>query len=66
MKRRRTRKRLAWLAFDGSRRLFEACWRELLAFERDSDVVDDVAAFLDGAAARRVNDPNSTFYIHGD
>jgi hypothetical protein len=64
----RYRKSAARKRFDGSARLFNACWREMLWFEHNSDSMDgdcEIDAFLDNAASRRVNDSRSSFYIYG-
>lgn len=50
--------------FDGSNRLFEACWRRYLRARRFLEI-DDVSTFLDDMAAGLVNDSNSSFYIYG-
>lgn len=55
--------------FDGSERLFRACWRQYIAFLRgsiDAPICDqDVADWLDSIAAEKVNDSRSAFYIYG-
>ena len=56
-------------AFDGSARLFAVCWRELRWFERETGERFDaaqVAEFLHDAAARRVNNPRSSFWLYGE
>lgn len=50
--------------FDGSNRLFEACWRRYLRARRFLEI-DDVSTFLDYTAGLLVNDENSSFYITG-
>lgn len=64
-----TRRKEARGAFDGSARLFAACWRELLWFERETGESFDaaqVADFLHDAASRRVNNPRSSFWLYGE
>jgi hypothetical protein len=64
-----SRKAEARKRFDGSERLFNACWRELNWFERNSDTLRDgpeVEAFLHDAASRRVNNSGSGFYLYGE
>lgn len=56
--------------FDGSSRLFAACWRQLLAWQRQGAIdtvttVDDACRWLDDIAAEKVNNPQSAFYIYG-
>lgn len=55
--------------FDGSRRLFRACWRWYRAALRgaiDNPQADrDVIMWLDARAQELVNNPRSSFYIHG-
>lgn len=55
--------------FDGSDRLFAACWRQYREYLNggiddpscDADVID----WLDALASEKVNNPRSTFYIYG-
>lgn len=64
----RNRRAEARKRFDGSDRLFNACWRELLWYERNADALPsevEVDAFLWEAAGRRVNDSRSPFYLYG-
>ena len=55
--------------FDGSERLFNACWREyrrLLASDIDNPQSDaDVMDWLEELASERVNSGRSPFYIYG-
>ncbi len=55
-----------WEQFNGSRELFNACWRQL---KRDvyteSMPADEISAWLEALAAERVNNPRSKFYIYG-
>ena len=56
-------------SFDGSARLFRACWNQYRSWlrgaidnpESDADVLD----WLDQIASEKVNNPNSAFYIYG-
>ena len=63
-----SRKAEARKRFDGSERLFNACWRELNWFERNANALRDgaeVAAYLYAAASRRVNNERSSFWLYG-
>ena len=56
--------------FDGSPRLFRACWRQYRAWMAEGAIDDpttdqDVLDWLDSIAAERVNDGRSSFYIYG-
>ena len=52
--------------FEGSERLFRACWNYFwLEFDSPSDFIGLTEA-LDSIAAERVNNPRSSFYIHGE
>jgi hypothetical protein len=55
--------------FDGSERLFEACWRDLQRGIRqgaiDASTVDLAMVWLDDFASERVNDERSPFYLYG-
>jgi hypothetical protein len=65
----RARRGEARRRFDGSERLFNACWRELLWYERNADVCGseiEVDSVLHGAASRRVNNERSSFWIYGE
>jgi hypothetical protein len=55
--------------FNGSNRLFEACWRTYRGYlnggidnPKDQGTVD---AWLKEIAAEKVNNPKSSFYIYG-
>lgn len=66
-------------AFDGSDRLFRACWRDVLVHLSDGGLCEherrtgtfgmgclgDISEALDQFASERVNNPRSTFYICG-
>lgn len=55
-----------WQDFDGSRELFNACWRQLKKeVYTESMRADEVSAWLEAFAAERVNNPRSKFYIYG-
>ena len=55
--------------FDGSVRLFEACWRQYREYLGGSidhpESLDDVVEWLDQIASEKVNDSGSRFYIYG-
>lgn len=55
--------------FDGSRDLFDECWKEYLGFVAggtdDPENIDDVMGWLDSIASEKVNDSESDFYIYG-
>lgn len=53
--------------FSGSERLFAACWRDLLRYRRHTeiDTQADADRWLDQIAGEKVNNPKSSFYIHG-
>ena len=50
--------------FEGSDRLFRACWRMLAQFSPTDDV--NVMEILDSVASEKVNNPRSSFYIYGE
>ena len=53
-------------AFEGSERLFNACWREYTDYVKDNGAPSmDVLDFVDEAASARVNNPRSSFYLRG-
>ncbi len=55
-----------WQDFEGSRALFEACWRQMKRDVYTGSMPEDVvAAWLEAFAAERVNNPRSKFYIYG-
>jgi hypothetical protein len=58
-----------WKKFDGSYRLFNACWdqyRRWLKGSIDDPWSDsDVMNWLDQIASEKVNNSKSVFYIHG-
>jgi hypothetical protein len=62
-------KRVSKNRFDGSERLFNACWkqyREYLAGSiEDPQSIEDVTGWLETIASEKVNNPDSTFYIYG-
>ena len=62
-----SRKAELWKQFDGSRGLFNACYRKLLSFERANGPIDGIEAeyFLEYEAASLVNNERSKFYIYG-
>jgi hypothetical protein len=65
----RGRKQSARERFGGSNRLFAACWRDLLKFERESDFIGgdiELDAVLNEFASRRVNNSRSSFWIYGE
>ena len=55
--------------FDGSERLFNACWTTYLGYLNGAiDMPEcglDIDDWLENIASERVNNPNSTFYIYG-
>lgn len=55
--------------FEGSDRLFSACWSQYLRYllsAIDHPLTDeDVTGWLDSIAAEKVNNPRSSFYITG-
>ena len=55
--------------FDGSNRLFEACWKDYVGYLEgsidDPEDIEDVMDWLDSIASEKVNDWNSPFYIYG-
>ena len=55
--------------FDGSDRLFRACWRQYRGWLNgaiDAPACDDdVMDWLEQIAAQRVNDGDSPFYMYG-
>ena len=66
MKEKALTKEQYWQDFEGSRALFEACWRQLRKeVYTESMRADEVAAWLEAFAAERVNNPRSKFYIYG-
>ena len=54
-----------WRQFDGSDRLFRACWREMRRNYQPSDDIN-VMEILDSIASELVNNPRSSFYIYGE
>ena len=62
-------RRVACNRFDGSTRLFNACWRQYRQWLNgaidDPINLDDVMQWLDTIASEKVNNPASSFYIHG-
>jgi hypothetical protein len=53
-------------AFDGSERLFNACWREYTDYVKDYGAIGiDALDFVNQAASARVNNTRSVFYLHG-
>jgi hypothetical protein len=56
--------------FDGSKLLFERCWKRWLEYTRDISEINydsdwDILQFLDERAAEEVNDERSPCYIWG-
>ena len=51
--------------FNGSERMFEACWRQLTDLEHQGLVVAEVDETLSSFASERVNDEKSPFYMYG-
>ena len=55
--------------FDGSSRLFNACWRQYIGYLRvaiDDPTCDmDVDDWLENIASEKVNNSRSVFYIYG-
>lgn len=47
--------------------LFDACWREIMKFANQGDVVDyqHLKDLYDSIASEKVNNPRSKFYIYG-
>ena len=66
MKEKALSKEQFWQDFEGSRELFDACWRQM---KRDVYIggmpEEEVAAWLEAFAAERVNNPRSKFHIYG-
>ena len=53
-------------AFEGSERLFEACWREYTDYARDNGKpAMAILDFINAGAQARVNNPRSPFYLRG-
>jgi uncharacterized protein (DUF427 family) len=52
-------------AFEGSERLFNACWNAYRKAVREGNAIEDVSAFLDAMASDKVNDSKSVFYLYG-
>ena len=66
MKEKALSKEQFWQDFDGSRALFDACWRQMKREVYTSSMpADEIAAWLESFAAERVNNPKSRFYIYG-
>ena len=66
MKEKALSKEQFWADFDGSRALFDACWRQMRReVYTGSMPEDEVAAWLEAFASERVNNPRSKFYIYG-
>lgn len=64
----RERKQAARKRFDGSSRLFEACWRDLSSLERSNGMINgdaEIDSVLYQFASEKVNNPDSSFYIYG-
>lgn len=55
--------------FDGSDRLFDACWRQYTQWLKsaidDPTCQDDIDNWLHSIASEKVNNPRSKFYIYG-
>jgi hypothetical protein len=55
--------------FEGSKRLFEACWKQYRNYVKSSidnpESISDVMDWLNNIASEKVNNPNSQFYIYG-
>jgi hypothetical protein len=56
--------------FEGSKDLFEACWKQYRALLLEGvldhpETLTDVLAQLDDIASYKVNNPKSKFYIYG-
>ena len=47
-----------------SYKLFKAVWRDILRFNRDSEI-DDLQGLYDLFVSEKVNNPRSVFYIYG-
>jgi uncharacterized protein YfkK (UPF0435 family) len=47
--------------------LFEACWREVMVFAKESDIYDynHLKELYNSVASQKVNNPRSRFYIYG-
>lgn len=62
-------KRAAKRRFNGSGRLFEACWRQYKGYTNSAisepNNIREVMGWLDSIASEKVNNPNSRFYILG-
>jgi len=44
--------------------LFNAAWRKILAFDKESEI-DDLQGLYDMVVAELVNNPRSKYYIYG-
>ena len=55
--------------FDGSNRLFNACWRQYISWLKgsidDPTTQEDINNWLDQIASEKVNNSKSIFYIYG-
>ena len=55
--------------FDGSGRLFNACWSKYLGYLNGAiDMPEcglDIDDWLENIASEKVNNPNSVFYMYG-
>lgn len=55
--------------FDGSDRLFAACWRQYLTYLAESidnpTCQSDIDGWLESIASEKVNNPRSVFYLYG-
>jgi hypothetical protein len=62
-------RRLASKRFDGTTRLFDACWKQYREYVNgsidDPKNIDDVTNWLDSIASEKVNNSASSFYIYG-
>ena len=47
--------------------LFEACWREVMIFAKQSDIYDNnhLKELYNSIVSQKVNNPRSRFYIYG-
>ena len=59
------RKRDFWNEFEGTRSMFESCWRGFRKSGWCYESVDEIQGILDQLASEKVNNPDSPFYIFG-
>jgi hypothetical protein len=62
-------RKCAMRKFDGSTRLFNACWHQYRSYVKgaidDPTCLADVTDWLDTLASEKVNNSRSSFYIYG-